>query len=93
MTPAPITTMVSGILPRLRAPVEVTITDSSASTPGRLAGSEPVAITMDLASWISSPTFTLPGSGIEPQPLSQVILFFLKRNSMPLVLPSTTSCL
>ena len=55
--------------------------------------SEPVAMTMFFALWISSPTLTLPAAGIVPQPLSQVILFFLKRNSMPLVLLSTVDCL
>ncbi len=57
------------------------------------AAEEPDAMMMCLVSWTSSPTLTLPASGMEPQPLSQSTLFFLNRNSMPLVLPSITPCL
>ena len=35
----------------------------------------------------------LAGAVMLAHPLIQVTLFFLNRNSMPLVLPSTTSCL
>ena len=50
-------------------------------------------MTMFFASCTVSPTFTLPAPGIEPQPLSQSILFFLNRNSMPLVFWATVSSL
>ena len=93
MTPAPITTSFFGILFSDRAPVEVTTTFSSTSTPGRAEGSEPVAMMMFLASWTSSPTLTLPASGMVAQPLIQSILFFLNRNSIPLVLVSIVFCL
>jgi len=79
--------------PSASAPVEVRITFSSTVTPGRLEGSDPVAITTWVAEWTASPTCTCPGTGIEAQPLSQVTLFFLNRNSMPRVLPVTTSSL
>jgi hypothetical protein len=85
--------MFFGILPSSSAPVEVTITFSSTSTPLSGDASEPVAITMFFASCTSSPTFTLPGSAMLPQPFSQVILFFLKRNSTPLVFWPITSSL
>ena len=66
---------------------------SSTVMPGRTEASEPVAMTMAFAECTSSPTLTLPASGIEPQPFSQVTLFFLNRNSMPLVFPAITSSL
>ncbi len=87
------TTSRLGTLGNISAPVEVTITVSSTSTPGRPAGSDPVAMTMCLASWVSSPTFTLPAAGIDAQPLIQVTLFFLNRNSIPDVLPLMVSSL
>ncbi len=82
-----------GTLGRLSAPVELTTTFSSISTPGRLDASEPDAITIFLALWVSSPTFTCPAAGIVAQPLIQSTLFFLNRNSMPLVFCATTSSL
>ena len=62
MTPPPTTTMVAGTLANSSAPVDETITFSSnsTSTPGMPATSEPVAMTMFLAS-ISS---TLPSSAV-----------------------------
>ena len=93
MTPAPTTTIFLGTFGSVRAPVEETTVFSSISMPGSDAGSEPVAMMMFFASCTSSPTLTLPASGMEPQPLSQSILFFLNRNSMPPVLLSTTDCL
>ena len=84
-----------GILGRASAPVESTITPASLSTvtPFSAAGDDPVAMTMFFVSWTVSPTLTLPASGIEAQPLIQSILFFLNRNSMPLVFPWTVSAL
>ena len=69
------------------------MTFSSTSTPLSGEGSEPVAMTTDFALWVASPTLTSPGAVRQPQPLSQSTLFFLNRNSMPLVLPSTVDCL
>ena len=51
-TPAPITTMVFGILGSVRAPVEVTTVFSSTVTPGRDEASEPEAMTMFFASFL-----------------------------------------
>ena len=50
-------------------------------------------MTIDFAWCVASPTLTSPGAVIVPQPFSQSTLFFLNRNSMPLVLPSTVDCL
>ena len=55
--------------------------------------SEPEAMTMDFALWVAPSTLTSPGAVILPQPFSQSTLFFLNRNSMPLVLLSTVACL
>jgi hypothetical protein len=85
--------MVFGILASVSAPVEVTMVSSSTVTPGREEASDPVAMTMFFAVWRSSPTLTWPAAGMVAQPFSQVILFFLNRNSIPLVLPLTTSSL
>ncbi len=71
----------------------MTFSSISTSAPGTFAASEPEAMMMCFASWMSSPTLTLPASGMEPQPLSQSILFFLNRNSMPLVFWAITSSL
>ena len=87
------TTMVFGTAFSVSAPVEVTTVSSSMVTPCRLEASEPVAITIFFARWVSSPTLTWPGAGMLAQPFSQVTLFFLNRNSIPLVLPVTTSAL
>ena len=62
----------------------------STATPGSGATSEPVAMTMFLASSVviapsSAVTSTLPGPAILPAPLIQSTLFFLNRNSTPLV--------
>nr|WP_248616118.1 hypothetical protein [Paracoccus yeei] len=95
MTPAPITTMDFGIWGSASAPVESTTTPPalSTSTPFSDAGSDPEAMTMFFVSCTVSPTLTLPGPSISAQPLIQSILFFLNRNSMPLVLPATVSAL
>ena len=92
MMPAPMTIRCFGTSGRARAPVESTIRFSSISTPGSGEGSEPVAMTMFLASSVGSApssalTTTLPGPAMRPKPLTQSTLFFLNRNSMPLVRP------
>ena len=66
---------------------------SSMVTPLSGVTSEPEAMTMFFALWAVSPTLTSPGAVILPQPFSQSTLFFLNRNSMPLVLQSTVDCL
>ena len=98
MTPAPITSSFFGTRSSSRAPVEETTTFSSMVTPGRRATSEPVAITMFLVSsiWLppsSAITSTRPAPAIRPVPWKVSILFFLSRNSTPLVLPATPSAL
>jgi hypothetical protein len=93
ITPAPITAMVLGIALRDSAPVEVTITSSSMVTPGRVEACEPEAITMARASCVSPFRATWRAAGMEAKPLSQSILFFLNRNSMPWVFPAMVSSL
>ena len=93
MTPAPITARRFGISARSSAPVELTMVFSSMVTPRSGVTSEPLAMTMFLVLWSVPSTLTSPGAVILPQPLSQSILFFLNRNSMPLVLLSTVDCL
>ena len=98
ITPAPTTISVFGGLASASAPVEETIVFSSISTPGSRATSEPVAMTIALASSVvSSPSSafddTLPGAAIRPRPRSQSILFFLNRNATPLTLAATVSSL
>jgi len=73
ITLAPITSNFSGTLSSVSAPVEETTRFSSISMPLSLATSEPVAITIDLASsvWVlpSSPlTSTLPGAAMRALP-------------------------
>lgn len=68
ITPAPITINFFGILPNLSAPEELTVTLSSISIFGRLDGSDPEAMTIDFALWVSFPTLTLPAVGILPIP-------------------------
>ena len=67
---------------------------SSTSTPATGIDSEPVAMMMFLAPITSAPpspsTVTSPLAEMRPLPLSQSILFFLNRNSMPAVLSLTT---
>mmetsp|Transcript_13818 Transcript_13818/g.37812 ORF Transcript_13818/g.37812 Transcript_13818/m.37812 type:complete len:286 (-) Transcript_13818:322-1179(-) len=95
MTPPPMTTMRLGTSFRSRAPVDVTMVSSSTSTPGKAAGSEPVARMTFLVLIVSVvpsslATTTSPGLAVsEPQPFAYVTLFFLKSPSMPLVSPST----
>ena len=84
MTPAPTTTSRFGTAGSDSAPVEETMRFSSTVTPGSGVDSEPVAMTMALASTsLDAPsaavTRTLPGPAIAPVPRSQSILFFLKR--------------
>ena len=98
ITPAPTTMSFFGTLGRLSAPVEETTVFSSISTPGSLATSEPVAITIALVSCVvSAPsallTTTLPGAAMRPSPLIQSILFFLNRKATPLTLAATVSSL
>ena len=73
MTPAPITTSFFGTAGRNRAPVEDTTVVSSIVTPGRLATSEPGAITIAFASTVSVEpssfaTVTWPGAAIVALP-------------------------
>ena len=95
MTPAPMTIIDFGTAERASAPVESTIRAWSTSTPGRRDGSDPVAMTMLRASSTVSPpapvTVTLPGPVMRPKPLIHSTLFFLNRNSMPLVRAPTLS--
>ncbi len=98
MMPAPTTISFLGTAGRLSAPVESTTLPSTNSTPGRGVGSEPVAMTMFLAFSVvfdpsAASTSTLPGPAIVPLPLIQSTLFFLNRNSMPLVRAVTLSFL
>ena len=84
MTPAPTTTRRAGTCASVSAPVEVTTRVSSISTPLSGDDSEPVAMTMALAStiWLvpsRAVTLILPGARIEPVPMKASILFFLKR--------------
>ena len=73
--------------------MELTTVFSSIVTPRSGVTSEPDAMTMLFALWTLSPTATSPGAVIFAQPLSQSTLFFLNRNSMPLVFESTVDCL
>ncbi len=98
MTPAPTTISFFGGAVRLRAPVEDTTIFSSISTPGKRATSEPLAMTITLASSaVSLPsaplTITLPGAAMRPSPVTVSILFFLKRKATPLTLAATLSSL
>ena len=91
MTPAPITIRCLGTSGRASAPVESTIRFWSTSTPASGAGSEPVAMTIAPGSSV----VTAPSVGGRPRPcrarrgapapLIQSTLFFLNRNSTPLV--------
>jgi hypothetical protein len=77
-----------------KAPVDETMRFSSMSMPFSRATSDPVAMTIDLASSVCalppSPfTSTLLGPTIRPLPKNVSILFFLNRKSTPLTLPST----
>lgn len=74
ITPPPITTMVSGIFSRERAPVEEIITFSSNSSPGKGEGSDPVAMITFLEEiYLDSPfsraTLTVFLSSKDPHPL------------------------
>jgi hypothetical protein len=96
MMPAPITTSFLGTGDRPRAPVESTMRFWSTVTPGSGEGSEPVAMTiLAVSRVVSDPssafTSTLPGAAMAPAPLIQSTLFFLNRNSTPLVRAVTLS--
>jgi len=96
--PPPMTSSRFGTCANLSAPVEETILSSSMVMPGRLIGTEPVAIRMFLVSIVvgaplSGVTSTRPAAGMEPVPRKVVILFFLNRNSMPPTLAVTVSSL
>ncbi len=93
ITPAPITAIRFGISVSSSAPVELTIVFSSIVTPLSGVTSDPEAITMFFALCTVPSTSTSPGAAILPQPFSQSTLFFLNRNSTPLVLLSTVDCL
>ena len=101
MTPAPTTSNFFGTDVRAMAPVDDTICFSSTVTPGSGATSEPVAMMMFLA--VSSRvlpsaslTETLPPLPFEEaavifaSPTMPSTLFFLNRNSTPLVSSPTT---
>ena len=97
-TPAPTTSSLPGTLARASAPVEETICFSSISTPGSGTTSEPVAITMFLASSVcfapsAAVTSTSPGALIVPAPMKASILYFLSRKPTPLTLAATVSSL
>ena len=62
-------------------------------TPGSDTLSLPVAITIDRVLKPLPSTSTVPAELIRPAPFSQATLFFLNRNSTPLVLAATTSFL
>ena len=96
MMPAPMTISFLGTCGMASAPVESTTRFWSTSTPGTREGSEPVAITMFLVSSVRSDpssalTVTLPGPSMRPSPWTHSALFFLNRNSMPLVSAVTLS--
>ena len=96
MIPAPTTIRCFGTAGSDRAPVESTTLPASKATPGRGVGSEPVAITMFFAARVltepsAAVTSTMPAPAIRPRPRTQSTLFFLNRNSMPLVRAVTLS--
>ena len=96
--PAPTTISFFGTAGSDRAPVESMTLPSSNATPGSGVGSDPVAMTMFLASrvWtapLAAVTSTLPLPTILPLPLIHSTLFFLNRNSIPLVRAVTLSSL
>ena len=84
ITPAPTTSSRFGTLGSVSAPVEETTVRSSMAMPGSLATSEPVAMTMLLASSrclspLSRLTPTLPTPRTVAVPWKASILFFLRR--------------
>ena len=94
ITPAPMTSMRLGTFGRESAPVEETMVSSSMSMPGSRATSEPVAMTMLLASSVCAPpaaslTSTLPGAAMVAVPCTVSILFFFSRKATPSTLPFT----
>ncbi len=93
ITPPPITTRCSGTAASASAPVESTTRSSSTVTPGSGAAREPVAITIALAvERLTAPSrrhLDRAGARNAGRPLSQSTLFFLNRNSTPLVSWST----
>ena len=100
ITPAPMTIILAGTFSNVSAPVEDTMTFSSKamSTPGGLATSDPVAMTMALLSKTcalpsSAMTLTRPAASMLPCPTKASTLFFFRRKATPCTLASTTSCL
>ena len=90
------TTSFFGTAGRNSAPVDETMVVSSMVTPGRVAASDPVAMTIDAAStsWVvpsSAVTRTRPGRTMVPRPWNVSILFFLNRKATPLTLAATVS--
>src|SRR6185503_9570852 len=96
ITPAPITPSRLGTDGKASAPSLSQTTSLSTATPGRWRALEPVATITCVASIVSPPTAILyvpPPPASFPNPCSQVILFFLKRYSIPLVILVTMDSL
>ena len=98
ITPAPMTSSRLGTFGSDSAPVDDTTVFSSMSMPGSLATSEPVAMTIDLASMscfspLMNVTSTTPGALMRPVPWKWSTLFFRIRKATPSVLPLTPSSL
>ena len=93
--PAPIMTIDLGIAGRFRISLLVSRVLPSASRPGSMRASEPVASTIFfaviscVAPW-GSVTLILPGPEILPRPRIMSTLFFFSRNSTPLASLVTT---
>eukprot|EP00835_Amoeboradix_gromovi_P001168 NODE_47_length_27404_cov_0.284270.p13 type:complete len:113 gc:universal NODE_47_length_27404_cov_0.284270:26494-26156(-) len=87
ITPAPITISSLGTFWSSRAPVLVTILDSSTVKPGRTAGSLPVAITIFLAFMVVDSLLFVICSLLldtkEAEPVNGVTLLPLKSISIP----------
>src|ERR1017187_3451471 len=96
ITPAPMTPSLSGTALKASAPMLSHTVSLSTPSPGKWRAVEPVAMMTWLASTISedppsatSTWYFSPPPANLPWPLSQVILFFLNRNSMPPVSSDT----
>ena len=76
--PPPSTSSLSGSSPGLKPVTSRFVqTPSSSRSPsiGGITGSEPVAITMSAAVWVSPPTSIVPGATIRPSPRMMSIPF------------------